>query len=153
MKKIYLLFIISIILTTGVSAQKYEFNIVTVIESIIPGGLGRSRMITPTVSVNYKDFLTIRETGSKKKNNSVRGDIRIKDFEETKLLNFFSVVGIRFENIASNDAMVVSKLNDMSLKGWELFSVNTGVESYAGNKSGDKSGLFITRYLFRRAVE
>jgi hypothetical protein len=37
----------------------------------------------------------------------------MKDFEETKLLNFYNVAGIRFQNIAANDAVISAKLTIM----------------------------------------
>ena len=52
------------------------------------------------------------------------------------------------QNIASNDALLTSKINDMMSQGWELAFVNTGVESYGG--SDDNNGIFITRYIFKR---
>ena len=33
--------------------------------------------------------------------------------KETKLLNFYSLVGINFQNIASNDAVIGAKINEM----------------------------------------
>ena len=73
-------------------------------------------------------------------------EIRTKAFEETKLLNFYNVAGIRFNNIATNDAMVRSKLNEMSIQGWELFTVASGVES----ADKERDAIFITRYIFRK---
>ncbi|CAN0606408.1 unnamed protein product, partial [Ectocarpus sp. 12 AP-2014] len=67
---------------------------------------------------------------------------------ETKLLNFYNVAGIRFQNIASNDALISSKLSDMAQNGWELVFVTSGVEADAGNTDGQ--GIFITRYIFKR---
>lgn len=75
-----------------------------------------------------------------------RSEIRTKAFEETKLLNFYNVAGIRFNNIATNDAMVRSKLNEMSIQGWELFTVASGVES----ADKERDAIFITRYIFRK---
>jgi hypothetical protein len=70
------------------------------------------------------------EDGEKvKSKNDKRKDIRTKAFEETKLLNFYNLGGIRFNNIATNDAMVKSKLNQMTAEGWELTFVTRGVES------------------------
>jgi phosphoribosylanthranilate isomerase len=82
------------------------------------------------------------------RNKSNRDDIRVKNFEETKLLNFYNFGGIRFQNIAANDAVISSKLNAMVEEGWELIFVNSGVESDAGEKDGQ--GIFITRYIFKR---
>ena len=62
-------------------------------------GLGRSRMISGTQTVNYSEATTIRkEDGEKEKSNKKRSEIRTKAFEETKLLNFYNVGGIRFNN-------------------------------------------------------
>mgnify|MGYP001300975847 FL=1 len=125
----------------------YEFEIVTVVESLIQNGLGRSRMISKTENTNYREATTIRrEDGEKQKSNKKRSEIRTKAFEETKLLNFYNVGGIRFNNIATNDAMVKSKLNEMSTQGWELFSVASGVES----ADKERDAIFITRYIFRK---
>ena len=73
----------------------------------------------------------------------------MKNFDETKLLNFYNLGGIRFKNIAANDAMITSKINSMSEEGWELMFVTSGVES-KGDKS-DNNGIFITRYIFKRS--
>ena len=70
------------------------------------------------------------------------------DYEETKLLNFYNLGGIRFLNIAANDAIMTSKVNTMIADGWELAFINTGVESEGGK--GDGKGIFITRYTFKR---
>tara|TARA_B100000768_G_C11237541_1_gene357930 strand:+ start:811 stop:1302 length:492 start_codon:yes stop_codon:yes gene_type:complete len=127
----------------------YEFETVTVVESLIKGGLGRSRMISGTKAIDYRESTTIRlDDGEKIKNDKKRSEIRTKAFEETKLLNFYNVGGIRFNNVATNDALVKSKLNEMSIQGWELFTVVAGVES-ADEK---KDAIFITRYIFRRPL-
>ena len=126
----------------------YEFEIVTVVESLIQSGLGRSRMISKTENVNYREATTIRkEDGGKDKSKKKRSEIRTQAFEETKLLNFYNVAGIRFNNIATNDAMVRAKLNEMSSQGWELFTVTSGVES----ADKERDAIFITRYIFRKA--
>ena len=101
------------------TVQQYEFEIVTVVESVVPKGLGRSRMLAKTEIVDYNPSTTVRmEDGEKdKSNNDKRKEIRTKAFEETKLLNFYNLGGIRFNNIATNDAMVKSKLNQMTADG------------------------------------
>ena len=125
----------------------YEFETVTVVESLIQNGLGRSRMISGTEKVNYREATTIRkEDGKKEKSDKKRSEIRTLAFEETKLLNFYNVAGIRFNNIATNDAMVKSKLNEMSAQGWELVFVSSGVES----ADKEREAIFITRYHFRK---
>ena len=131
--------------------QPYEFEIVTVVESVVPRGLGRSRMLAKSEVVDYTIATTVRrEDGEKDKSkNDKRKDIRTKAFEETKLLNFYNIGGIRFNNIATNDAMVKSKLNQMTADGWELAFVTGGVES-SGAK--DPSGIYLTRYIFKRPL-
>lgn len=113
-------------------------------------GAGRSRIINTTEEKNYQDFTTQRTDDKKsdKKNKSDRSEIRVKNYEETKLLNFYNIAGIRFQNIAANDAIITSKINKMVEEGWELAFVNTGVESDAGK--GDGNAIFITRYIFKR---
>lgn len=150
MKKILtLLFVLAVVQI--LEAQAYEYQVVTSVESIIPSGLGRSRMITVNEDRNYKDFTSSRTDGKTEKdsrNKSKRSDIRVKNFDETKLLNFFNLGGIRFQNIAANDALITSKLNTMAEEGWELAFVTSAVESYGGK--GDNNGIFITRYVFKR---
>ena len=129
--------------------KSLEFETVTVIESLIQNGLGRSRMISKTETVNYREATTIRkEDGEKEKSKKSRSEIRTKAFEETKLLNFYNVAGIRFNNIATNDAMMRAKLNEMSSQGWELVSVAAGVES----ADKEKDAIFITRFFFKREI-
>ena len=133
------------------TVQQYEFEIVTVVESVVPKGLGRSRMLAKTEIVDYKPSTTVRmEDGEKDKSkNDKRKDIRTKAFEETKLLNFYNLGGIRFNNIATNDAMVKSKLNEMAANGWELAFVTGGVES-SGDK--DPNGIYLSRYIFKKPL-
>lgn len=100
------------------SAEQFEYQQMTAVESVVPGGLGRSRLIT-----SAKD-------GS---------------MEEIKLENFFSFVGINFGNIKENDKVLAGKIEEKVNAGWELVSITPGV--YAADKS---TGIFITRYLFRR---
>jgi hypothetical protein len=129
-------------------AQKYEFRIVTTVESIVPNGIGRSRMISSNEARDYKEFTTSRSEEDNSRNSSDRSDIRVKAFDETKLLNFYNLGGIRFQNIVANDAVVTSKLNAMAEEGWELTFVNSAVESDGGKDDG--VGIFITRYVFRK---
>lgn len=103
-------------------AVRYEYKQITAVESVVPGGLGRSRILT----------------------TDDNGQTR-----EKELKNFYSLVGINFDNITNNDRVIVERLNDFSNEGWELFSVITGSnqQSSQGSSSG---GIFITRYIFRR---
>lgn len=102
---------------------KYEYKQFSTIESVVPGGMGRSRILT----------------------TDAQGQVLEKD-----LKNFYSMVGINFGNIANNDDAIVERINQYSNDGWELNAVSTG--SHAQISDGKSSGgIFITRYLFRRA--
>ncbi len=127
-----------------------EYKVITVVESIVPGGMGRSRIIDSKEVVDYKSLTTSREEGNDGKDQRKidRSDAKIETLEETKLLNFYSLMGINFQNIASNDAIITSKLNDMAKQGYELVFVTSGVESDAGEKDG--KGIFITRFIFKK---
>lgn len=149
MKKLSLLLALSFCSVFNLFAQSYEYKIITSVESIVPGGMGRSRMIAVNDKRDYKEFTTKRtDSDDDEKNKSDRSDIRVKGYDETKLLNFYNLGGIRFQNIAANDAVISSKINAMVEEGWELSFVNTAVESDAGK--GDGNGIFITRYIFRK---
>lgn len=155
MIKSVLIVLCCISLTTTVFSQddarpEYEIKVITSVESIVPGGLGRSRLISSNTDRNYDEYTSTRTEENNTRNKSNRKEIRVKDFDETKMLNFYSVTGIRFQNIAANDALMSSKLTDMLAQGWELMFVTSGVESEAGE--GDNNGIFITRYIFKRKI-
>lgn len=111
----------------------YEFRQITVIESVVPGGLGRSRML-------------VKDDSGK--------------LDEIKLKNFFSLTGINFGNVKNNDEQITSKVTELSAAGWELKDVTSGVyatTSVSGGgdnimASSNATGIFITRYLFRKPV-
>ncbi|MFD2725290.1 hypothetical protein [Hyunsoonleella rubra] len=147
MKRVILVLAIAMFSFIETNAQ-VEYKIVTSVESIVPSGLGRSRLISASVDRDYESFTSEKTEEDNTRNKSKRKDIRVKDFEETKLLNFFNLAGIRFQNIASNDALVSSKLSTMAEEGWELAFVTSGVESDSGKDDGQ--GIFITRYIFKR---
>jgi hypothetical protein len=149
MKQFFAVLLLLSTVVLSAEAQKYEYKIITSVESIVPMGLGRSRIISVNDNRNYKDFTVVRsESDDDERNKSDRSDIRVKGYDETKLLNFYNIAGIRFQNIAANDAVITSKINAMIEDGWDLAFVNTGVESDAGKQDGE--GIFITRYIFKR---
>ena len=129
MKQILLTTILVFISFLDLNAQSYEYKVITSVESIVPMGVGRSRIISYEEDKNYDDFTSERTDDNNKQNKSKRSDIKIDTFEETKLLNFFSIAGINFKNIASNDAIISSKINTMTSNGWDLAFVVSGVES------------------------
>jgi hypothetical protein len=132
------------------TATGFEYQVVTSVESIVPNGLGRSRLISSSVTRDYDEFTSERSSNKDEdgRNKSKREDIRVKDFEETKLLNFFNIGGIRFQNIVANDAIITSKIMAMADEGWELAFVSSSSESDAGK--GDGQGIFVTRFIFKR---
>lgn len=120
--------IIAVALLAGVYAfsptvnQRYEYKQISAVESIIPGGLGRSRLLTTS------------ENGTA---------------IEKELKNFYSMVGINFGNISNNDQVIIDRVNEYIVEGWELVHITSGVQSPT---DGGKSGIFITRYIFRRPI-
>lgn len=100
----------------------YTYKQFSTIESVVPGGLGRSRVIT----------------------SDAQGQMLEKDLQ-----NFYSMTGINFKNILNNDRVIVDNINAITADGWELYQVSTGVN---GGGEGGGTGIFITRYLFRKAI-
>lgn len=145
MKKIFLFAAIAVLACLEIQAQ--QFKVITSVESIVPNGIGRSRIINSLDERDYREFTSVQSAESGDRNKSDRGTIRVKDYEETKLLNFFNIGGIRFQNIAANDTMISSMINSMIADGWELAFVTSAVES-AGK--ADNQGIFITRYIFKK---
>ena len=118
LRKLVLTLALGLGLAVAAQAQRKEIKVITTVESVVPGGLGRSRMIS---------------TDS------------LGTLEETKMENFFSLVGINFGNIKDNDQTIATKMSQMLNAGWRLENVNSGV--YSADKS---TGIFITRYIFVR---
>jgi len=158
MKKLIFAGLITLLVMFNSAAQNepddtkplFEVKVITSVESIVPLGLGRSRIISANSDRDYKEFSSEQTEEDGTRNKSKRKNIRVKDFEETKLLNFYNVGGIRFQNIAANDAVISSKLTAMLAEGWDLIFVTSAVESDAGET--DEQGIFITRYIFKRRI-
>ncbi len=147
MKSLLVLIALALLGVSDAFAQDYK--IVTVVESIVPMGIGRSRIIETKEDLNADRFTTEREQGNDSDQGKIsRKELKAMEFEETKLLNFFSGVGINFRNIASNDALIASKINQLLSEGYTLQFVTSGVESNAGSEDGQ--GIFITRLFFYR---
>lgn len=153
-KSLFIIGLFTLLVTTAFAQetanQEFEVKVITSVESIIPSGLGRSRLISSNNKRDYKQFTSSQTENDNTRNKSKRKEIRVKDFEETKLLNFFNLGGIRFQNIAANDALISSKLTAMISEGWDLMFVTSAVESDAGKN--DDHGIFITRYIFKRRL-
>ena len=126
-----------------------DYKVVTIVESIVPGGMGRSRIIESKSDVAIENATTERTNGTDSQQGRVkRKDLKIDEITETKILNFYSLTGINFQNIASNDAMIAAKMNELGKDGWKLMFVTSGVESNAGTQ--DNEGIFITRMIFSK---
>ena len=129
MKKIILL--LSVIMAVGFSLSAQEikpeagkqFMQVNTVESVVAGGLGRSKMI-----ITNPD-------GSQK---------------EAELENLFSMTGINFKNIKENEDKIVRTLKTYTDDGWKLDHVTSLTLSQNDSGAG---GIFMTRYLLSKPVE
>jgi len=149
MKKLLFIAFIAFGFISESQAQTVQYKVITSVESIVAGGFGRSRIIEEKSGIDAEAFTTERTDGKKSKQKDVkRSDAKVALFAETKLLNFYSMAGINFQNVASNDALTSSKINKLCAEGWELAFVTSGVESDSGK--GDGKGIYITRYIFKK---
>ncbi len=140
-----------VVLSYTTFAQEHEYKIITIVESIVPMGIGRSRIIENKQEINAASLTTARTDGRTSRSSEVsRSDAKIQEFKETNLLNFYSGVGINFQNIASNDAIITSKIMEVAQEGWELAFALSGVESDSGETDG--KGIYITRLIFKRKM-
>ena len=92
MKKLLLVVVLFTSSIIEINAQSYEFKVITSVESIVPMGLGRSRIISSDQEQDYKAFTSLRSKENKKQNKSKRSAAKIDQFEETKLVNFYSIL-------------------------------------------------------------
>jgi len=129
MKKIILL--LNVIMAAGFSLSAQEikpetskqFMQVNTVESVVAGGLGRSKMI-----ITNPD-------GSQK---------------EAELENLFSMTGINFKNIKENEDKIVRTLKTYTDDGWKLDHVTSLTLSQNDSGAG---GIFMTRYLLSKPLE
>ena len=129
MKKIIPLLLIIMSVSCSLHAQETkpeagkQFMQINTVESVVSGGLGRSKMI-----ITNPD-------GSQK---------------ETDLENLFSVTGINFKNIKQNEDKLVQILKTYTDDGWKLDHVTSLTLSQNDSGAG---GIFMTRYLLSKPVE
>lgn len=97
-----------------------QFMQVTTIESVVAGGMGRSRM------------LITNPDGSQK---------------EMELNNLFSIAGINFKNIKENEDTILKTIKSFTDKGWKLEQVMPLTLSQNDSGAG---GIFMTRYLLSK---
>ena len=122
LSSLFTLMLISLLAFKGAedTPKKTLYMQVSTIESIIPAGGGRSKMM-----------ITLPDG----KQN------------ESGLENFYSISGINFGNVQSNERAIIEKINQLTVEGWELHQVTSGVQSPSASKP---QGIFITRYLFKK---
>jgi hypothetical protein len=89
---------------------------VTTIESVVGGGVGRSRVVIT------------KEDGTQ---------------DEKDMENLFSVMGINFKNIKSNELLILQLIKSYTDTGWKIQSV-TPLTLSPGSGG---AGIFMTRYL------
>ena len=129
MKKIIFLLVIGLALSSGLYAQESipepakQFMQINAVESVVAGGLGRSKMI-----ITNPD-------GSQK---------------EADLENLFSIAGINFKNIKMNEEKIGRTLKTYTDDGWKLDHVTSLTLSQNDSGAG---GIFMTRYLLSKPVE
>jgi len=123
MKKHLLTLLLAVSLVGMVNAQdstsNKQFMQITSIESVYSGGFGRSKLITTN-----PDGTQVEE-----------------DLE-----NLFSLTGLNFKNIKSNELKITQSIKKCTDKGWVLqqvipLSVSPGQNS---------TGIFMTRYLLSK---
>jgi len=144
MRKLVLL----IVFMSALSVFAQEYKVVTIVESIVPMGAGRSRIVDAQGTADVNSLTTVRDGNKSKQDQVDRDDVKEAglNMKETKLLNFYSMVGINFGNIASNDAVIAAKINEVVKDGWSVAFITSAVESDAGKEDG--KGIFITRIFF-----
>lgn len=125
MKKVVLALVLFICVSSGVFAQEKtdtKFMQITTIESVVGGGFGRSKMVIT------------KEDGSQ---------------EEKDLENLFSMTGINFKNIKSNESEIMQTLKSYIDAGWKL-KTTIPLTLSPGNNG---AGIFMTRYLLVKEAE
>jgi hypothetical protein len=129
MKKFILLLLIVAAISSNIYAQDVkpesskQFMQITTVESVVAGGLGRSKMI-----ITNPD-------GSQK---------------ESELENLFSMMGINFKNIKDNEGQLVRILKEYTNAGWKLEQITSLTLSQNDSGAG---GIFMTRYLLSKPDE
>ena len=128
MRKIVILLVIAVAATVQLSAQDVkadpgkQFLQINTVESVVAGGLGRSKMI-----ITYPD-------GAQK---------------EADMENLFSLTGINFKNIKENEDKIVKTLKSFTDDGWKVDHVVSLTLSQNDNGAG---GIFMTRYLLSKPI-
>lgn len=111
MKQFIILLLVGLFAQASTTAQKpvTKFIQITTIESVVNGGIGRSKMI-----ISKDDGFT----------------------EEKDLNNLFSIAGINFKNIKENEVSILQTLKSYTDNGWKIFSNTPLTLSPGANGSG-----------------
>ncbi|MGG9964188.1 hypothetical protein [Ferruginibacter sp. SUN106] len=126
MKKYFFSLMIAIAFISSSYAQEIkaeaskQFMQITTVESVLAGGLGRSKMIITNPDGTQKD---------------------------SEMENLFSMVGINFKNIKENEDKVVKTLKEYTNNGWKVEHVTSLTLSQNDSGAG---GIFMTRYLLSK---
>ncbi|PZR28524.1 MAG: hypothetical protein DI535_06495 [Citrobacter freundii] len=129
MKRTITTLLIALCISFGLTAQETkpvtskQFMQINTVESVLAGGLGRSRMIITNPDGTQTD---------------------------TDMDNLFSMTGINFKNIKDNENKIVKVLKTYTDNGWKLDHVTSLTLSQNDTGGG---GIFMTRYLLSREVE
>jgi hypothetical protein len=116
MKKLYFLpvlaLLIAVPLLMSFNKEKAkpaasQWQVVTMVESVVPGKLGRSKM-------TYVD-----NTGAA---------------SEQEVQNLFSLTGINFQNLNENNRSIATMLAKMEEAGWSLQDISTGAFGEGGSQ-------------------
>src|SRR4051812_40583298 len=119
MKHITALLIIALFSCTDCFSQQKppQYMQITTIESVVGGGMGRSRMVITNADGTQ---------------------------DERDMENLFSLAGINFKNIRQNESAILNTLKEYTGKGWKLLSA---VPLTLSPSQGSGQGIFLTRYL------
>lgn len=111
MKKLLTLisFLSLFFIETNAQSATPEIMQITTVESVVGGGMGRSKMVIT------------KSDGSQ---------------EEKDLANLFSMAGINFKNIRENEATITETLKSYMKEGWKLKSTTPLSVSPSGNGMG-----------------
>lgn len=127
MKKVYALLLFIVIGSCSIFAQevnitsKKKFMQITTVESVVNGGMGRSKMLVTNADGTQK---------------------------EIEMENLFSMVGINFNNIKENENLVVRTLKSYTDDGWKIDQVTPFTLSPGANGG---IGIFMTRYFLSKS--
>jgi hypothetical protein len=129
MKKFIAVLAIALIVGNSLNAQEVktettkQFMQITTVESVVAGGLGRSKMVITQADGQQK---------------------------EIELNNLFSLTGINFKNIKENEDKILKTLKQYTDNGWKLDQATSLTLSQNDSGAG---GIFMTRYLLSKTEE